>query len=167
MVRASIEEGTRTTEPRTRGSPQGEVLCMDRKGKLGAALGAAGLLTVASVVSVVAQDLTPVSVVLQWVPQAQFAGYFAADALGFWEEQGLDVTIIDGGPDVAPQVEGSLPTGPEFAVSWVPRVLAVRDTGSDLVNIAQTFQRSGTLSVSWADAAVNSPEEFAGKKICV
>jgi NitT/TauT family transport system substrate-binding protein len=94
--------------------------------------------------SVSAQDLTPVSVVLQWVPQAQFAGYFAADALGYWEEQGLDVTIIDGGPDVAPQVEGSLPTGPEFAVSWVPRVLAVRREGSDLVNIAQTFQRSGT-----------------------
>jgi len=140
---------------------------MTRTRNAGIAIGAAGLLAASSVASVAAQDLTPVSVVLQWVPQAQFAGYFAADALGFWEEQGLDVTIIDGGPDVAPQVEGSLPTGPEFAVSWVPRVLAVRDTGSDLVNIAQTFQRSGTLSVSWADAAVNSPEEFAAKKIGV
>ena len=38
---------------------------------------------------------------------------------------------------------------------------------SDLVNIGQTFQRSGTLSVSWADAPVNSPEEFADKKIGV
>jgi NitT/TauT family transport system substrate-binding protein len=130
-------------------------------------MGAAGLLAMASIGSASAQDPVPVSVVLQWVPQAQFAGYFAADALGFWEEQGLDVTIVDGGPDVAPQVEGSLPTGPEFAVSWVPRVLAVRDEGSDLVNIGQTFQRSGTLSVSWADAPVNSPEEFAGKKIGV
>lgn len=140
---------------------------MSRTRNVGAAVGAAGLLAAASIGTASAQDLTPVSVVLQWVPQAQFAGYYAADALGFWEEQGLDVTIVDGGPDVAPQVEGSLPTGPEFAVSWVPRVLAVRDEGSDLVNIGQTFQRSGTLSVSWADAPVNSPEEFAGKKIGV
>src|SRR3990172_6352799 len=168
MVRASIEEGTRTTEPRTRGSPQGEVLCMDRKGKLGAALGAAGLLTVASVVSVVAQDLTPVSVQLQWVPQAQFAGYYAADALGFWEEQGLDVTLIDGGPDVVPQLVGSAPKGPEFTTSWVPKVLEVVDAGqSDLVNIAQVFQRSGPLSVSWADSPVASPADFAGKKVGV
>jgi NitT/TauT family transport system substrate-binding protein len=134
---------------------------------LGVALGAAGLLTAASIGTATAQDLTPVSVVLQWVPQAQFAGYFAADAMGFWEEQGLDVIIIDGGPEVAPQVEGSLPTGPEFAVSWVPRVLAVRGEGSDLVNIGQTFQRSGTLSVSWADAPVPTPADFAGKKVGV
>ena len=141
---------------------------MDRTGRVSAALGAAGVLTVASLGSVSAQDLTPVSVVLQWVPQAQFAGYFAADQLGFWEEQGLDVTIVDGGPDVAPQIEGSNPSGPEFAVSWVPRVLSVRDQGqSDLVNIAQVFQRSGTLSVSWADNPVTTPAEFAGKKIGV
>ncbi len=140
---------------------------MSRTRNVGVSIGAAGLLVASSFGSATAQDLTPVSVVLQWVPQAQFAGYFAADSLGFWEEQGLDVTVVDGGPDVAPQVEGSLPTGPEFAVSWVPRVLAVRDEGSDLVNIGQTFQRSGTLSVSWADNPVNSPEEFAGKKIGV
>ena len=141
---------------------------MDRKGKLGAALGAAGLLTVASVGSAVAQDLTPVSVQLQWVPQAQFAGYYAADALGFWEEQGLDVTIIDGGPDVVPQLVGSDPNGPEFTTSWVPKVLEVVDKGqSDLVNIGQIFQRSGTLSVSWADAPVATPADFAGKKVGV
>jgi NitT/TauT family transport system substrate-binding protein len=141
---------------------------MEKSRRFSVAVGAAGLLAVSSMGSAVAQEeLTPVSVVLQWVPQAQFAGYFAADAMGFWEDQGLDVTIVDGGPDVAPQVEGSLPTGPEFAVSWVPRVLAVRGEGSDLVNIAQTFQRSGTLSVSWADAPVSSPEDFAGKRIGV
>jgi len=133
------------------------------------AVGATGLLLAASFgTTAQAQDLTPVSVVLQWVPQAQFAGYYAAKEQGFWEAQGLDVTIVDGGPDVAPQVVGSDPNGPEFATSWVPRVLAVVDQGqSDLVNIAQIFQRSGTLSVSWADAPIASPEEFAGKKIGV
>ena len=140
---------------------------MSRTRNAGLAMGAAGLLAAASIGSATAQELDEVSVVLQWEPQAQFAGYFAADALGYWEEQGLDVTIIDGGPEVSPQVEGSLPTGPEFAVSWVPRVLAVRDEGSDLVNIGQTFQRSATTSVSWADNPAASPEDFAGKTVGV
>jgi NitT/TauT family transport system substrate-binding protein len=131
-------------------------------------MGAAGLLAVASFGGASAQELTPVSVQLQWVPQAQFAGYYAAKALGFWEEQGLDVTIVDGGPDIAPQVVGSDPNGPEFTTSWVPRVLDVVDAGqSDLVNIAQVFQRSGTLSVSWADNPVASPADFAGRKVGV
>jgi NitT/TauT family transport system substrate-binding protein len=141
---------------------------MDRTRKVGMAVAAAGLLTVSSLGSVSAQDATPVSAVLQWVPQAQFAGYYAADQLGFWDELGLDVTLVDGGPEVAPQVVGSDPNGPEFAISWVPRVLAVRDQGqSDLVNIGQVFQRSGTLSVSWADDPVPAPADFAGKKIGV
>ena len=52
---------------------------MGKPRKFGVALGAAGLLAVSSLGSATAQDLTPVSVVLQWEPQAQFAGYFAAD----------------------------------------------------------------------------------------
>lgn len=142
---------------------------MSNTKRVGAAVGATGLLLAASLGSTATgQDLTPVSVVLQWVPQAQFAGYYAAKAQGFWEAQGLDVTIVDGGPDVAPQVVGSDPNGPEFATSWVPRVLAVVDQGqSDLVNIGQIFQRSGTLSVSWADSPVAAPADFAGKKIGV
>ncbi|MGH2475368.1 MAG: ABC transporter substrate-binding protein, partial [Candidatus Limnocylindrales bacterium] len=93
-------------------------------------------------------ELTPVSLQLQWAPQAQFAGYFAAKDQGYFEAAGLDVTILDGGPTVVPQQVGSAPEGPEFTISWVPKVLEAREAGSDLVNIAQIFQRSGTLSVS-------------------
>jgi len=149
----------------------------------------AGGLMLASVAGVSAQDaspaasmatgeMTPVSLQLQWAPQAQFAGYFAAAAKGYWAARGLDVTIVDGGPDVVPQVVGSDPAGPTFTISWVPKVLEVRasDLDSDLVNIAQIFQRSGTKSVSWApgkgpdpvsDAAIASPADFAGKKVGV
>ena len=104
---------------------------------------------------------------LQSAPQAQFAGYFAADELGYYEEEGLDVDIIDGGPDVIPQQAGSAPDGPEFTISWVPKVLEAREQGSDLVNIAQVFQRSGTLSVAWADSGITSPADFEGKKVGV
>jgi NitT/TauT family transport system substrate-binding protein len=104
---------------------------------------------------------------LQWAPQAQFAGYFAAQELGYYEEEGLDVEIIPGGPDVVPQQAGSAEDGPEFTISWVPKVLEAREAGSDLVNIAQVFQRSGTLSVAWADSGITEPADFEGKKVGV
>jgi NitT/TauT family transport system substrate-binding protein len=118
-----------------------------------------------------------VSLQLQWAPQAQFAGYFAADRQGSYTAQGLKVTFVNGGPDVVPQTVGSDPSGPEFTISWVPKVLEVRAKGqSDLVDIAQVFQRAGTRSVSWAAGKgpnptstdnITSPANFAGKKIGV
>ena len=107
----------------------------------------------------------PVEFQLQWVPQAQFAGYFAAKDLGFYEEAGLDVTFLDGGPTVAPQQVVAAADGPEFGEGWVPKVLVAREEGADLVNIAQVFQRSGTLEVSWADSGITEPADWAGKKI--
>ncbi len=112
-------------------------------------------------------ETASVSLQLQWAPQAQFAGYFAAQELGYYEEEGLDVDIIDGGPDVVPQAVGSAEDGPEFTISWVPKVLEAREAESDLVNIAQIFQRSGTLSVTWADSGITGPADFEGKRIGV
>jgi NitT/TauT family transport system substrate-binding protein len=104
---------------------------------------------------------------LQWAPQAQFAGYFAADKQGYFAEENLTVEMLPGGPDVIPQAVGSQPDGPEFTISWVPKVLEAREQGSDLVDIAQIFQRSGTLSVAWKDTDINEPCKFAGKKVGV
>jgi NitT/TauT family transport system substrate-binding protein len=112
-------------------------------------------------------DLDEVDLQLQWVPQAQFGGYFAARDLGYYEDEGLSVNFIDGGPDVIPQQVGSAPDGPEFTISWVPKVLQAREQESDLVNIAQIFQRAGTLSVAWGDSGITTPADFAGKKVGV
>jgi NitT/TauT family transport system substrate-binding protein len=102
---------------------------------------------------------------LQWAPQAQFAGYFAAEKQGYFKAENLTVTVVPGGPDVVPQVEGSKTDGPEFTISWVPKVLEAREGGSDLVDIAQIFQRSGTLSVTWKDKNIADPCKLAGKKV--
>ena len=112
-------------------------------------------------------EAASVQLQLQWAPQAQFAGYFAAVEQGYYAEENLDVEILDGGPDVVPQQVGSAPDGPEFTISWVPKVLEARESGSDLVNVAQIFQRSGTLSVAWADSGISSPADFAGKRVGV
>jgi len=104
---------------------------------------------------------------LQWAPQAQFAGYFAAEKQGYYAAENLTVEILDGGPTIVPQQVGSAPDGPEFTISWVPKVLEARQSGSDLVDIAQIFQRSGTLSVAWADSGMDDICDFAGKKVGV
>ena len=109
-------------------------------------------------------ELTPASLQLQWFVQAQFAGYYAAKDLGFYEYNCMDVTILEGGVDIVPQTvlaQG----GADFALAWVPKALASREQGAGIVDIAQVFQRSGTLQVAWADSGIESPADFKGKKI--
>ena len=109
-------------------------------------------------------DLTPVKLQLQWLPQGQFAGYFAAQELGYFEEEGLDVEIIPSGGDIVPQ--DALANGDvDYAIAWVPKVLGSIEQGANLTEIAQIFQRSGTLQVSWADSGIDSVADFEGKKI--
>ena len=106
----------------------------------------------------------PVSLQLQWVTQAQFAGYYAAKDQGFYEDMCLDVTIVEGGVEIVPQTQ--LANGDvDFALAWVPKALASREAGADITNIGQIYQRSGTLQVSFADAGITTPADFAGKTI--
>jgi NitT/TauT family transport system substrate-binding protein len=107
---------------------------------------------------------TKVSLQLQWFPQAQFAGYFAALDKGFYGEEGLDVTILPGAVDIVPASVVAGGTA-QFGISWVPRMLAPRESGADLQVIGQVFQRSATTQVSFADKGISSVADFKGKKI--
>ncbi|MGA0153784.1 MAG: ABC transporter substrate-binding protein, partial [Ilumatobacteraceae bacterium] len=49
------------------------------------------------------ESLTPVKLQLQWFAQAQFAGYYAAVDQGFYADQCLNVSIVEGGVDIVPQ----------------------------------------------------------------
>ncbi len=101
---------------------------------------------------------------LQWVTQAQFAGYFAAVEKGFYKDFGLDVTIVEGGVDIVPQT--ALAKGDvDFAIAWVPKALASREQGAGITNISQVFQRSGTLQVSWKDSNITKSADLKGKKV--
>jgi NitT/TauT family transport system substrate-binding protein len=101
---------------------------------------------------------------LQWFPQAQFAGYFAAKDKGFYADEGLDVSILPGAVEIVPAtvVAGGQA---EFGISWVPRMLAPRESGADGVVIGQVFQRSPTLQVSFKDQNITKPEDLKGKKV--
>jgi NitT/TauT family transport system substrate-binding protein len=113
-----------------------------------------------------AGELQPVTVQLKWVTQAQFAGYYAALEEGFYEDEGLDVTIRPGGPDIVPE-QVVLGGQAEFGINWLDNTLATRDQGGKIVNIAQVFARSGMTEVTWKDTGLDSIEKLAGKKVGV
>jgi NitT/TauT family transport system substrate-binding protein len=107
-----------------------------------------------------------VTLQLKWVTQAQFAGYYAAKEKGYYDEENLDVTIKPGGPDITPeQVVAS--GGAEFGINWMPSLLATRDKGGDLVNIAQVFARSAMLELTWKDSNITNFAQMKGKKVGV
>jgi NitT/TauT family transport system substrate-binding protein len=97
------------------------------------------------------------------VTQAQFAGYYAAKAKGYYKQAGLDVNIKVGGPDIVPE-QVVLGKQAEFGINWLPSTLAQRDTGNDLVNIAQVFARSGTTEVTWKSGGIDNICKAKGKK---
>ncbi len=107
-----------------------------------------------------------VTLQLKWVTQAQFAGYFVAKDRGFYKDEGLDVTIKPGGPDVAPPqvIAGG---GADVIIDWMPSALASREKGLALVNIAQPFKRSGMMLTCRKDSGVKTPSDFPGRTLGV
>ncbi|WP_426595199.1 ABC transporter substrate-binding protein [Cellulomonas sp. McL0617] len=108
--------------------------------------------------------LTPVKLQLQWFTQAQFAGYYAALEQGYYRDEGLDVTIVEGGVDIVPQsvlADGSV----DYAIAWVPKALASREQGAEITDVAQIFQKSGTLQVSFKGKDITTAADLAGKKV--
>ncbi len=111
-----------------------------------------------------AAPLTKVTLQLQWVTQSQFAGYYAALDKGFYRDEGLEVTIKVGAVEIVPQ-QVVATGGADFGIAWLPKVLASREQGSKLVNIAQVFQRSGTLEIAWKESGITKPADLRGKKV--
>jgi NitT/TauT family transport system substrate-binding protein len=108
--------------------------------------------------------LTPVKFQLQWVAQSQFAGYYAAADQGYYRNAGLDVSFLLGGPNIN-NVQVVATGGADIGTAWLPNMLQSREGGTDLVSIAQVFQRSGTRMASFKAANITTPASMAGKKI--
>ena len=125
---------------------------------------ALALMAAAAATTVQAAD--DVKLQLQWVTQAQFAGYYVALDKGFYTAEDLNVTILPGGPDIAPpQVLAG--GGADAILTWMPSALAGREKGLPVVNIAQPFKSSGLMLTCWKDTGIKSPADFKGKTIGV
>ena len=107
-----------------------------------------------------------VRVQLHWLHQAQFAGLYVADALGFYEREGIQVEFAPGGPDVEPLAV--LEQGrADVAIGWLSGAMEAREKGADVVNIAQLFKRPATTLVCRRDAGIRRPADVKGKRIGV
>jgi NitT/TauT family transport system substrate-binding protein len=126
-----------------------------------AALAGAGMMAAGA-----ASAADEVTLQLKWVTQAQFAGYYVALDQGFYEAEGLDVTIKPGGPDIAPPqvIAGG---GADVIVEWMPAALAARERGVPLVNIAQPFKSSGMMLTCLKETGIATPADFPGRTLGV
>ena len=106
-----------------------------------------------------------VTLQLQWVTQAQFAGYIAALKKGYYNDQGLNVTIVPAGTDTVPQTTVDDGGSADFAIAWVPKALQSREKGADITDVGQVFQRSGTLQISFKDKGITSVKDLKGKTV--
>ena len=107
---------------------------------------------------------TKVKLQLQWFAQAQFAGYYAALDQGYFKDEGLDVEIIEGGTDIVPQTV-LVDDQADYAIAWVPKALASREAGAGITDVAQIYQKSGTLQVSFADKGISTAADLKGKVV--
>jgi NitT/TauT family transport system substrate-binding protein len=123
----------------------------------------AGAMSLAAVQAWAADKVT---LQLKWVAQGQFGGYFVAKDKGFYEEEGLDVEIKPGGPDIAPEqiIAGG---GADVVVTWMAAALSAREKGVPLVNIAQPFQKSGLQLICPKDGPVQTEADFKGHTLGV
>jgi NitT/TauT family transport system substrate-binding protein len=123
----------------------------------------AGAMSLAAAQAMAADKVT---LQLKWVTQAQFAGYYVAKEKGFYDEEGLDVDIKAGGPDIAPEqvIAGG---GADVIVDWMGGALAARDKGVPLINIAQPFKKAGMELVCPKDGPIKTEADFKGHTLGV
>ena len=132
---------------------------MKRRALLAAAL-AAPLAT-----PVRAQNLSRASLRLKWLPQAQFAGFYLARQKGFYEAEGIDLTINPGGPNLL--TENLVASGADtFGLSGgTDSVFAARDKGLPVVCVGIAHQRTPFVFVSRADGPVKTLADFRGRTV--
>ena len=133
---------------------------MKRMLGLGVGLGVLLLVSLAS-----AQNMIDVTFQSKWFPQAQFAGYFVAQSKGFYEEEGLNVTVLDGG-NVNPTVQVASGNA-DFGTDWIANMLVQREQGLNVVQIAQIYQKSGYRMVALKDSGIEALPDLAGRTVGV
>lgn len=110
--------------------------------------------------------LTPVSLQLKWLHQAQFAGFYTAESEGLFRAEGLDVSIVPGGPSIDP-IAQVLTGKAEFGVAPAEMILQQRSLGEPVVALATTYRLNPRVLVSLAESDITAPEHLLGKRVAI
>lgn len=96
-----------------------------------------------------------VQIALNWYPEAQHAGFYAAEYHGLYEQAGLRVEILKGGPN-APVIQNVASGKVAFGLSNADDVLLAREQEADVVTIAALLQENPRCLVVRADSEIQS-----------
>lgn len=110
--------------------------------------------------------LEAVSLQLQWVTQAQFAGYYVALDKGWYAAEGIDLTIEPGAPDLIP-VDLVTAGASEFATTLLPDLTVAIEQGKPLISIGQIQQANGLLLIAKKESGIETPQDFTDKRVGV
>ncbi len=122
---------------------------------------ALGIATVAAP----ARALDAVTLQLKWTHAFQFAGYYAAQALGYYRDAGLDVRIEEAHPGIDP-VKAVLDGRAQFGVG-TSNLLLARKAGQPVVALAVIFQHSPLVLIARQSSALQGIHDLAGKRLMI
>jgi len=127
----------------------------------GATLGLSALVPAA----VQAKEAVKATLRLKWLPQTQFAGFYYAQAKGYYKDEGIDLTINPGGPNLL--AENLVATGADtFGLSGgTDSVLAALDKGLPIVSVGISHQITPFVFVTRKDGPIKTLQDFTGKKV--
>jgi ABC-type nitrate/sulfonate/bicarbonate transport system substrate-binding protein len=109
-------------------------------------------------------DLQPVTLQLNWFHEAEFVGYYVAEAKGFYDDRHLDVTIAEGGPG-APATDALLSGAATFAVTSFAEQRDLVTQGKPVVAVMAVFQIPPLVIFSLAQSGINEPADLVGKRV--
>ncbi len=124
------------------------------------------LLSCSGALAVEPPDLKKISFLPQWLPQAQFAGYYMAQHKGYYRAHGIELTIIQGGPSRSP-TEYLKGKKADIVTLWLSSALQLAAQGVDVVNVGQIMPRSALMLVAKTSSGIKTPADMNGKKIAL
>lgn len=113
-----------------------------------------------------AAELDKVTVRLKWLHQAQFAGFYTADQKGFYEKNGIDVTINPGGIDF-PAIQMVAGGSEQFGVTAMDQIIIAREKGVPVVALVVIYRQSPFVLFSLEESGITQPKDFIGKNVGV
>jgi NitT/TauT family transport system substrate-binding protein len=122
------------------------------------------LLVWAPPVEAMQNTLKKASFIPQWNPQAQFAGYYVAYEKGFYKKHGIDLTLLQGGPD-RPSSAFLTQGKADFATLWLSTGIRLRASGQRVINLGQVMQRSALMLIAKKSRNIKKPQDMKGKKV--
>jgi NitT/TauT family transport system substrate-binding protein len=108
--------------------------------------------------------LNNVTLQLQWITQAQFAGYYVALDKGWYREEGLNLIIKPGGPETDPVEQVSMGIS-DFGTAFISDLSVNIQKGRSVVSIAQIQQMNGLLLIAKKSSGIRRPGDLVGKRI--